>query len=187
MADFFDFLLSADFLFYVFSGVAIGSAIAMVTRKSPIASLLFMVATLASLAGIYVLFEAHFLAAIQIIVYAGAIMVLFLFTIMLLNLGHDYQKDMKGGVWAIFAFLVAGATAGMLAWQFGYAGGGAESSPIYGYFPGPEAIDALLAEQGAVGAIAHPLFTDYVVAFEITGILLLAAIVGALALAKRRV
>jgi len=183
MANFFDFLYSANFLFYVFSGVAIGSAIAMVTRKSPVASLLFMVATLASLAGIYVLFEAHFLAAVQIIVYAGAIMVLFLFVIMLLNLGHDYQKDLKGGAWAIFAFTVAGALAGILAQQFE----GIESLPIYQNAQGAEAIDALLANQGAVGVIAHPLFTDYVVAFELTGILLLVAIVGALALAKRRV
>jgi len=170
-------------LFYVFSAVAIGSAILMVTRKNPVASLLFMVATLASVAGIYVLLEAHFLAAIQVIVYAGAIMVLFLFVIMLLNLGHDYQKDLKGGAWAIFAFVLAGLMAGIMARQFGGAG----SSPVYDYFGGGEAMDALLAEQGAVGAIAQPLFTDYVVAFELTGILLLAAIVGALALAKRRV
>jgi NADH-quinone oxidoreductase subunit J len=118
MANFFDFLFSADFLFYVFSGAAIGSAIAMVTRKSPVASLLYMVATLASLAGIYVLLEAHFLAAIQIIVYAGAIMVLFLFVIMLLNLGHDYRPDLKGGAWAIFAFVLVGAMFGTLAQQF---------------------------------------------------------------------
>jgi len=170
-------------LFYVFSGVAIGSAIAMVTRKNPVASLLFMVATLASLAGIFVLFEAHFLAAIQVIVYAGAIMVLFLFVIMLLNLGHDYQKDLKGGVWAILAFVVAGLTAGVLAFQFR----GTEDHPLYASFGAEAAIDDLLAEQGAVGAIAHPLFTDYVVAFELTGILLLVAVVGALALAKRRV
>jgi NADH-quinone oxidoreductase subunit J len=155
----------------------------MVTRKNPVASLLFMVATLASLAGIYVLFEAHFLAAIQIIVYAGAIMVLFLFVIMLLNLGHDYRKDLKGGAWAIFAFLIAGGMAGVLAYQFGGAG----ALSIYRNAQGAEAIDALLASRGAVGAIAQPLFTDYVVAFEVTGILLLVAIVGALALAKRRV
>jgi len=172
-----------DILFYVFSAVAVGSAIAMVTRKNPVASLLFMVVTLASIAGLYVLFEAHFLAAIQIIVYAGAIMVLFLFVIMLLNLGHDYHKDLKGGAWAIFAFMVAGAMSGVLAQQFE----GAESLAIYQNAQGAEAIDALLASQGAVGAIAHPLFTDYVVAFELTGILLLVAIVGALALAKRRV
>ena len=183
MANFFDFLMSADFLFYVFSGMTIGSAIAMVTRKNPVASLLYMVATLASLAGIYVLFEAHFLAAIQIIVYAGAIMVLFLFVIMLLNLGHDYQKDLKGGAWAIFAFMIAGGMAGVLARQFR----GTESFPIYQNAQGAEVIDALLASQGAVGAIAEPLFGDYVVAFELTGILLLVAIVGALALAKRRV
>jgi len=183
MADFFDFFFSPEFLFYVFSGMAVGSAIAMVTRKNPVASLLYMVATLASLAGIYVLFEAHFLAAIQIIVYAGAIMVLFLFVIMLLNLGHDYQKDLKGGVWAVIAFVVAGAMAGILGRQFW----GAESAAIYQNAQGEAVIDALLETQGAVGAIAHPLYTDYVVAFELTGILLLVAIVGALALAKRRV
>ncbi|NNM06020.1 MAG: NADH-quinone oxidoreductase subunit J, partial [Gemmatimonadetes bacterium] len=66
MDTIFDFLFSREFLFYVFSGVTIGSALATVTRKNPVASLLFMVATLASLAGVYVLFEAHFLAAIQI-------------------------------------------------------------------------------------------------------------------------
>ena len=173
----------ADILFYVFSAVALGSAIAMVTRKSPVASLLFMVATLASLAGVYILLEAHFLGAIQVIVYAGAIMVLFLFVIMLLNLGHDYREDLKGGVWAIFSFIVAGGLAGVLARQFR----GSEEDPLYQYFGGTEAMDALLAEQGAVGSIARPLYTDYVVAFEITGILLLVAIVGALALAKRRV
>lgn len=173
----------AEILFYVFSAVAVGSAIAMVTRSNPVASLLFMVATLASLAGLYVLFEAHFLAAVQIIVYAGAIMVLFLFVIMLLNLGHDYQRDLKGGVWAILSFIVAGAMAGILARQFGGTG----ASPIYERFQGAERMDALLAEKGAVGAIAHPLFTDYVVAFELVGILLLVAVVGAVALAKRKV
>lgn len=173
----------ADILFYVFSSVALGSAILMVTRKNPVASLLYMIATLASVAGIYVLFEAHFLAAVQIIVYAGAIMVLFLFVIMLLNLGHDYRDDLKRGVWAIFAFIIAGAMAGILVRQFG----GTEDSAVYEYFRGEEVIDALLAEHGAVGAIAHPLFTDYVVAFELTGILLLVALVGAVALAKRRV
>jgi len=172
----------AEILFYVFSAVALGSAILMVTRKNPVASLLYMVATLASLAGIYVLFEAHFLAAIQVIVYAGAIMVLFLFVIMLLNLGHDFREDLKRGTWAIFSFIVAGVMAGVLARQFG----GTEGSPIYEYFGGTEAMDALLAEKGAVGAIADPLYTDYILAFELTGILLLVAVVGALALAKRR-
>lgn len=173
----------ADILFFVFSTVALGSAILLVTRKNPVASLLYMVVTLAAVAGLYVLLEAHFLAAVQIIVYAGAIMVLFLFTIMFLNLGHDYRDDLKRGVWAVFAFVLAGGLAGVLARQVG----GAEGNSVYQYFRGAETIDALMAEQGAVGAIAHPLFTDYVLAFELTGILLLVAVVGALALAKRRV
>jgi NADH-quinone oxidoreductase subunit J len=172
-----------EILFYVFAAVAVGSAFGVVLQKNPVGSLLFMVGTLASLAGIFVLFEAHFLAAIQIIVYAGAIMVLFLFVIMLLNLGHDHRKDLQFGLGMILAFAVTGLIAGILARQLG----GAEESPLLQAFPGPEGMDELLAEQGIIGAIARPLFTDYVVAFELTGLLLLVALVGAIAIAKRRV
>ena len=106
-------------------------------------------------------------------------MVLFLFVIMLLNLGHDYQRDLKGGAFAILSFGVIGLIAGLLAQQLGASGSMAG--------PGAEAIDAATAEIGALGVIAEPLYTTYVVPFEITGILLLVAIVGALALAKREV
>jgi NADH-quinone oxidoreductase subunit J len=167
------------FLFYLFAGLAIGGAIGVVMAKSPVGSLLFMVTTLAAMAATFVLLEAHFLAAIQIIVYAGAIMVLFLFVIMLLNLGHDYEKDLKGGAFAVLSFGIIGGIAGMLATRLGEAGATAGS--------GGAAIDAAIAEHGAVGAIADTLYTTYVVPFEITGILLLVAIVGALALAKREV
>ena len=166
-------------LFYVFAGLAIGGAIGVVMARSPVGSLLFMVTTLASLAGTFVLLEAHFLAAIQIIVYAGAIMVLFLFVIMLLNLGHDYQRDLKGGGFAVLAFGVIGGIAGLLARQLGASGSAAG--------PAAAAMDAASAEMGALGVIAEPLYTTYVVPFEITGILLLVAIVGAIALAKREV
>ncbi len=171
-----------DILFYVFAAVAIGCALGVVAARTPVGSLLFMVATLASLAGVYVLLEAHFIAAVQIIVYAGAIMVLFLFVIMLLNLGHEYRRDLQGGLAAILAFIVVGALAGLLARQF--QGEGALDVVAA---PGGQAIDAALREHGAVGAIAQPLFTTYVVPFEITGILLLVAVVGALVLAKRKV
>ena len=171
----------ADILFFILAAVALGSALGVVLGRTPVASLLFMVTTLASVAGIYVLLEAHFLAAIQVIVYAGAIMVLFMFVIMLLNLGHDYQRDLKGGGFALVAFVVTGAMAGLLARRFG---GGDDLFP---FLEGADAIDAALAEKGALGVIAEPLFTTYVVPFEITGILLLVAIVGALVLAKHRV
>jgi len=172
-----------DILFFVFAAMALGGAFGVVLLKNPIGNLLFMVGTLGALAGIFVLLEAHFLAAIQVIVYAGAIMVLFLFVIMLLNLGHDYQKELRTGIGMFAAFAVCGALAGLLARQLR----GAEENPIYQHFPGPEGLDLLLAEQGIIGALAWPLFTDYVVAFELVGLLLLMALVGAITIAKRRV
>ncbi len=172
-------------VFWILAGGAVGGAVGVVMGRSPVASLLSMVTSLASVAGIYVLLEAHFLAAIQVMVYAGAIMVLFLFVIMLLNLGHEYQQDMKGWLTSLIIFVVTGAAGGILAVRFAGPGGGQE----LGFLAeaNTAAMDAALAEQGAVGVIAEPLFTTFVVPFEITGILLLVAIVGALALAKRHV
>jgi NADH-quinone oxidoreductase subunit J len=168
-----------DLLWWVFASLAVGGGIGTVTRKNPVASLLFLVLSFFSLAAIYVLLGAHFIAAVQVIVYAGAILVLFLFVIMLLNLGHDYHADVRGGLWVVIGFLAAGlmgwALAGPLA-----AGAAAELS-------GGEAIDASVRELNAVGAIAQPLFRNFIVAFELTSILLLVAIVGAVILAKRRV
>ena len=172
----------AEIFFFVLATMAVGGALGVVIQKNPVGSLLFMVGTLAALAGIFVLLEAHFLAAIQVLVYAGAIMVLFLFVIMLLNLGHDFKADMKRGFGAFLAFGITGALAGLLARQLR----GAEDNPIYQYFPGPEGMDRLLEEQGIVGPIAHLLFTEYVIAFELVGVLLLVALVGAVILAKKR-
>lgn len=168
-------------LFFVFAVVAVVGACGVVLGRSPVASLLFMVATLAGVAGIFVLLEAHFLAAVQVIVYAGAIMVLFLFVIMLLNLGHDYRADLKFGLWTLLAAAASGLTGGLL-WA-GLVGEGA-SGGLRG--DAAAAVDAAVAEKGAVGAIADPLFLDYVVAFEVVGLLLLVAIVAAVVLAKPR-
>lgn len=170
-------------LFYVFAVTVVGGGIGVVASRNPVASLMFMVVSLASVAGIYVLLEAHFLAAIQVMVYAGAIMVLFLFVIMLLNLGHDYKDDLVRGLYAVCAFVASGAICGLLATRFGDV----EGNTLYESFPGAAAMDLELAERGAVSLIARPLFEEYVVPFEITGILLLVAVVGAVALAKKRV
>ena len=83
-------------IFWIIAAVAIGSALLCITRKSPVASALWLVNTLFQLAAIYVLLDAHFIAAVQVLVYAGAIMVLFLFVIMLLNLGRGGPSDIKG-------------------------------------------------------------------------------------------
>lgn len=168
-------------LFVVFAVVSAGGALGVVLGRSPVASLLFMVASLAGVAGIYVLLEAHFLAAVQVIVYAGAIMVLFLFVIMLLNLGHDYRADLKYGMWSLLGLVVTGLVAGVLMMGFGGAAGSG-----LGDGAAAAAIDAAVREKGAVGAVADPLFTTYVVAFELTGLLLLVAIVAAVVLAKPR-
>lgn len=172
-----------EVLFFVFAAMALGGALGVVLQRNPVSSLLFMIGTLASIAGIFILLEAQFLAAIQVIVYAGAIMVLFLFVIMLLNLGHDYHPDVKRGIGLFLAFALAGSLAGLVSRQLGSA----DQNPIYQFFPGPEGMDRLVADEGIVGVIARPLFTDYVVAFELVGVLLLVALVGAVTLAKRRV
>ena len=173
----------ADIIFYILAALALGGSIGVVAARNPVGSLLFMITALGAVAGIFVLLEAHFLAAIQVMVYAGAILVLFLFVIMLLNLGHDYQKDLKGGLFTLLSFAVTGALAGILARQLP----GTTDSSLQQLLPGAASIDAAQQEYGAIGAIAQPLFIDYVVPFEITGILLLVAVVGAIALAKRRV
>jgi NADH-quinone oxidoreductase subunit J len=170
----------SELLWWVFASLAIGGALGMVTRRNPVAGLLFLVLTFFSLAALYLLLGAHFIGAIQIIVYAGAIMVLFLFVIMLLNLGHDYRADIRGGGWIVAGFVAAGV--------IGYV--------LSSAFMGPQpmlvdsqaaTIEAAVRESNAVGAIALPLFRDHVVAFELVGILLLVAIVGAVLLAKRRI
>src|SRR5919112_2753627 len=95
------------FHFYLFGIVAIVSALLFVTRKSPVAAALWLVNTMFSLAALYVLLDAHFIGAIQVLVYAGAIMVVFLFVIMLLNLGHASDiADARGMGWKLAAGLV---------------------------------------------------------------------------------
>jgi NADH-quinone oxidoreductase subunit J len=169
----------SELIWWVLASLAIGGGIGAITRTNPIASLLFLVMTFAALAGIYVLLGAHFIAAVQIIVYSGAILVLFLFVIMLLNLGSDYRSDLRGGVWIVVGFI----SAGLIGWALSEAlTSGGPVTAVAG--PG---IDESVRELNAVGAIARPLFRDFVVAFELTSVLLLVAIVGAVILAKRKV
>jgi len=181
------------FHFYLFGIIAIASALAFVTRKSPVAAALWLVNTMFSLAALYVLLDAQFIGVIQVLVYAGAIMVLFLFVIMLLNLSQGQDDLRKWPRWVIGAGLVAGVMGPLLALR-GYTGGrlaaevtGAAvyTDPATALVAGPAALRATV-ERGVVGAIAEPLFRTYLVPFEITSILLLAAAVGAVVIAKRK-
>jgi NADH-quinone oxidoreductase subunit J len=167
------------FHFYLFGLIAVVSALLFVTRKSPVAAALWLVNTMFCLAALYVLLDAQFIGAIQVLVYAGAIMVVFLFVIMLLNLGQGELTDKRGLGWK----LVAGAVAvGLLAQIFAVTKSKSVSTLTL-----PDGFAATQVNvNGAIAPIAAPLFNQYLLAFEITSILLLAAIVGAVIIGKQR-
>jgi len=173
-----DFFYSV--VFYLFGLIAIASALAFVTRKSPVAAALWLVNTMFCLAALYVMLDAHFIGAIQVLVYAGAIMVVFLFVVMLLNLGHVGDlSDIRGKGGRLVAGLVG---LGLLAQIMAMARARTPESLMR--LPGSAAAE--LHDLGAVGVVAKPLFGQYVLAFEVTSILLLVAIIGAVVLGKRR-
>jgi NADH-quinone oxidoreductase subunit J len=166
--------------FWLFAGAAILSAFLCITRRSPVASALWLVNTLFCVAALFVLLDAHFLAAVQVLVYAGAIMVLFLFVIMLLNLGRTGPGDLKGP-WGRVVAGVAGLVliAELIALRL--------AAPPADLTLPAGTVGAQVSAQGAVQAVALPLFQAYLVPFEIASLMLLAAIVGAVVLAKRRI
>src|SRR5689334_4208537 len=168
------------FHFYLFGIIAIASALAFVTRRSPVAAALWLVTTMFALAAMFVLLDAQFIGVIQVLVYAGAIMVVFLFVIMLLNLGHASEvNDARGLGWKLAAGLVGLA---LLAQVFALT-----RAQVPEKLALPEnTVANQVATQGAIAPIAGPLFNQYLLAFEVTSVLLLAAVVGAVVLGKRR-
>jgi NADH-quinone oxidoreductase subunit J len=156
-------------LFILFGAIAVCGAIMVVTRKSPMASALYLILTLFAVAALFVLRQAHFLAAVQVIVYAGAVVVLFVFVIMLINVPEDRLPVERATTTRVLGVIAAGILV-------------LESAVLarrYWMPKGPA------AGVGTVEAVGRALFTDYLLAFEITSVLLLAAVIGAIALAKR--
>lgn len=146
-------------------------AIMVIAHPSPVYSALFLVLTLFLLAVYFLFLDAHVVAALQIIVYAGAIMVLFLFVIMLLNLQSETLRTQRHGLGrvAVIGGVVLAAELGLL-----LARPTADPAP-----------DAPPEGFGTVEALSRELFTTYVLPFEVTGLLLLVAVIGAVVLAKR--
>lgn len=168
------------FHFYLFGLIAIVSALLFVTRKSPVAAALWLVNTMFSLAALYVMLDAQFIGVIQVLVYAGAIMVVFLFVIMLLNLGHPSEIADRRGVWAT---IVASAIGIVLVAEIMVIGAGR----VAGKYAVPAGFaDDQMHKYGAVAVIARPLFNQYLLAFELTSVLLLVAIAGAVVLGRRK-
>lgn len=151
----------------------IGFAAGVLISRNPVYAAMNLVAAFFCLAGIYVLLVAHLIAFMQILVYAGAVMVLFLFVIMLISLGDEHLvKERYRGMQLLGAAGALGIT-GVLAWAIVSA---ASSERM-----------ALGADFGTVKAVGRLLFTEYLLPFEVTSLLLLAAIVGAVVVAKERI
>jgi NADH-quinone oxidoreductase subunit J len=182
-------------VFWFFAAVAIISALLVVTMRNPIASAFWLICTMLCLSGIFFLLQAQFIGIIQVLVYAGAVMVLFLFVIMLLNLGRDDAALKRTPAWFV-SVLLAGVLASQLVpalvgysterLALEYTRSTVLADPKIVFDSTLSAARATL-ERGVPGDIAKPLFEQYLVPFELTSILLLAAIVGAVVLAKRRI
>ena len=159
-------------LFEVLSAIAIFSALMMVTSKNPVYSVLWLIATFFAISGHYILLNAQFLAIVNIIVYAGAIMVLFLFVIMLMNLNKESEP--RKSRWLKIAGAIAG---GCLLLVLVAA---LKDSAVDG--------QVATVNQGNIGLIkslGKELFTTYVVPFEISSVLFLSAMVGAVVIGKK--
>jgi NADH-quinone oxidoreductase subunit J len=161
-------------IFFIISGLAVFAALMVVLRKNPIISALFLIVNMMSLAVLYLSLQAQFIAIIQVLVYAGAVMVLFLFVLMLLNLGEEASRTETITVKKIVAFGLAAVFLGQLFYVF-------TASPIS---LSPLHSDA--REIGTVESIGKVLFSEYIFPFEATSFLLLTAIVGAIVLAKKK-
>lgn len=160
-------------LFIIFAGMAIGCAIAMVSQSNPLYSAISLIGVFISLASIYVTLSAPFIAAVQVIVYAGAIMVLVIFVIMLLNVEHSEPRRKR------LKFLVPMAL-GMAAILL------AETAFILSSVQTKDnQFASSVSNVGLTHSIGEGLFTRYLLPFEVTSILLLMAIVGAMSLARR--
>ena len=165
--------------FYIFAAVILGSSTMMVTRRNMVHAVVWMVITFIGIACLFVLLEAEFLAAVQIMVYTGGIVVLFLFVIMLVNLGDIYQTEWLHRQWlpALLLAVLLAAEVGFLVWV------GAQDLPA-----SPDQSETMLRGLGGnVETLGMALYTDYLLPFEVASMLLLVAMIGAIYLAKKRV
>ena len=168
MSDFLPYLM-----FFLFAGLAIGSGLAMVAQRNPLYSAISLIGVFIALAGLYLTLAAPFIAVVQIIVYAGAIMVLVIFVIMLLNVDEEVRRPVRLRYLRPTAVLLVAALFAEAAFVLSFV------NAVGGAPPGPVANTGLTVNIGA------GLFTTYLLPFEITSILILMALVGAMTLARR--
>ncbi|HVN05099.1 MAG TPA: NADH-quinone oxidoreductase subunit J [Bryobacteraceae bacterium] len=170
--------LTQAVFFYSFAAMVLGGAILTITRRNAVHSAMFLIVSLMGVAGLYLLQQAEFLFAVQIVLYIGGIMVLFLFVIMLVNLDQAAKEKQFNGQWWIA--LICVVVAGLQIFWFLSKGGAAFRTAQPGALPLPAAL-------GNTEQLADVLFTDYLLPFEIASLLLLVAVVGSVVMAKKRI
>ena len=163
-------------LFIVLASVAAISSVVMITRKNAVISAVFLVLNFFALAGLYLLLNAQFIAVVQVIVYAGAIMVLFLFVLMLLNTETEHKLFVDKRAIKFFAILISAFVFVQVAYLIFHG------SPSRTLTPD----EAASVKAGTIQAIGQQLYTNYIIPFEVAGFLLLAATIGAMVLAKKK-
>ena len=159
------------FIFFVLAGLAVFGAVALILQSHPIHSALSLILVMLCLAGLYLLMGAEFVAAVQIIVYGGAVMVLFVFVIMLLNAGEEERTNLSK-LASLAGVPLALALAGLI---------GAALVRSTGHLPAP----ASSGELTSTAQLSKLLFSEFVYPFELTSFLILVAILGAIVLAQR--
>jgi NADH-quinone oxidoreductase subunit J len=160
-------------LFWLLSGFAIISAVMVLISKNPIHSVLWLIMVFFAISGHYILLNAQFLAIVNLIVYAGAIMVLFLFVIMLMNLSKD--TDPQKNVWVKLAASISGGCLLMVLISLVKQANEVNS----------KAVETGIGNIGLIKTLGKVLFTDFVVPFEISSVLFLSAMVGAVVIGKK--
>jgi NADH-quinone oxidoreductase subunit J len=164
-----------QYFFVILAVFAVATAVAMVVSRNTVNSALFLVLNFVSIAGIFLLLKARFLAVVQVLVYAGAIMVLFLFVIMLLNIDDEENLFNKFRIKYFFGFIFGAIVLAQIIYS------------IIGATHVMAAANVNIGTFGTVEAVGNVLFTRYLIAFELTAILLTAAVVGALFVAQHKI
>jgi NADH-quinone oxidoreductase subunit J len=165
----------STYLFILFGALAIGCAVAMVAHRNPLYSAISLIGVFVSLACLYMMLQAPFIAAVQVIVYAGAIMVLVVFVIMLLNVEEEVRRPVRLHYLIPVGVVLAALLTAEAAFILKLPGAPAD---IYGPQP---------SDVGLTASIGTGLFTTYLLPFEVTSVLILMALVGAITLARRTV
>ena len=166
-------------MFFIFALMAIGGAVSVIAQRNPVYSVISLIVTLFAIAGLFLLLNAQFIATIQVLIYAGAIMVLFLFVVMLLNLGKTAQRA-DGPIPLLGIKIAGGIVAACILGLIAVMLGGDYTTGVIG-----EISPDIVIDTGSVELVGRALFTTWFLPFIVVSVLLLVAMIGAVVLAMK--